>query len=138
MDENTVKQCINCVLSEVESRNVESVDQMEKELIDLCQQLCIDINTRFNEDEEYVDDDDWEKVILETHANASTSQEVEETQTEEEDEEMPAVPLNEALTYVNRLKQFGRILGSKKMIDLLYELQTILEKEVINQKTKFY
>lgn len=41
------------------------------ELVELGQQVVIDINTRF------VDEGDWEKLILETHVNAFTSKAVE-------------------------------------------------------------
>lgn len=48
---------------EVEDTNVESVDQIENELIELGQQIGIDINMRFNEDKEFEDYDNREKVI---------------------------------------------------------------------------
>lgn len=40
--------------------------------------------------------DDWEKAILEMYANTFTN-EVEETQIDEEDGEAPAIALNEAV-----------------------------------------
>lgn len=40
---------------EVEDTNVESVDQIENELIELGHQIGIDINMRFNEGKEFED-----------------------------------------------------------------------------------
>lgn len=47
-----------------------------------------------------------EKEILDTRANISTAKEAEEIEVEE-DEEFLAVPIREALSYVNKLKQLG-------------------------------
>lgn len=77
------------------------------------QQIGIDL-LRFIEDEKFEGKGDWEKIILETHGNASTSKKVEWTQVAIEN---PAVLLNEALNYINRLRQLICNQGKNKMVD---------------------
>lgn len=72
------KSGIHYVLSVVDGTNKERVHQnvkLENEFVELVQQVGIDINMGFNEDKEFEDEDNWEKVIQETHVNASTSKE---------------------------------------------------------------